>query len=70
MDAAAIFALLEKGLTLIPILLQAGSSIEPYIERLIGIAQGGATGTVTQDELDSLEADLDRALADFNQPMA
>lgn len=69
MNAAAIFAILDKGLTLIPLLLQAGSEVVPLVERMSQIAKGGATGTVTQAELDALEADLDAALADFNQPM-
>jgi hypothetical protein len=70
MNAAAIFAILEKGLTIIPLLISAGTEVIPLIQRLAGIAQGGATGTVTQAELTALEADLDAALADFNTPMA
>lgn len=70
MGAAAVFAIIEKGLTIIPILLQAGSEIGPLVQRLIDMAKGGANGSVTQADLDALEADLDQALADFNTPMA
>lgn len=69
MNAAAIFGLLEKGLTLIPILIQAGQEVVPLVQRLTDLAKGGAAGTVTDAELTALEADLDQALADFNTPM-
>lgn len=70
MDTAAIFAIIEKGLTLVPLLISAGAEIGPLVQRLIQTAQGGAAGTITQDELNALEADLDAQLADFNTPMA
>ncbi len=69
MDPVLIFSLIEKGLTLVPILIQAGQEVIPLINRITQIAKGGAAGTVTQAELDALEADLDGALATFNTPM-
>jgi hypothetical protein len=69
MDAAAIFSLIEKGLTLVPILITAGHEVIPLVQRIAQIAKGGAEGTVTQAELDALEADLDAALDTFNTPM-
>jgi len=69
MDPALIFSLIEKGLTLVPILIQAGQEVIPLINRITQIAKGGAAGTVTQAELDALEVDLDGALATFNTPM-
>lgn len=69
MDPVLIFSLIEKGLTLVPILIQAGSEVIPLINHIAQIAKGGAEGTVTQAELEALEADLDGALDEFNKPM-
>jgi hypothetical protein len=70
MDAAAIFAVIEKGLTLLPLLLSAGVSIEQTIANLVSLSQAGQTGTVTDDQLNTIEAQIDAQLADFNTPMA
>jgi len=69
MDAAAIFALIEKGLTLLPILIQAGVAIEPKIEQLVALAKGGQAGTLTDEEVAKIRADLDADLDQFNQSM-
>lgn len=70
MDPVLIFSIIEKGLTLIPVLIQAGQEVIPLVQRLAQVAKGGADGTVTQAELDALEKDLDQSLDDFNTPMA
>lgn len=71
MNAAAVFAILEKGLSLIPVLLEAGAEIIPLVQRMQQVAADAKAGKqVDPATLDSLEADLDSALADFNQPMA
>lgn len=69
MNAALIFQIIEKGLTVIPLLISAGTTVIPLINRLAAIAKGGAEGTVTKEELEALEADLDAALAEFNAPL-
>jgi hypothetical protein len=69
MDTAAIFALIEKGLTLLPLLLQAGVTIEPKIEQLVALAKGGAAGTLTDDDIAKIRSELDSDLADFNEPL-
>lgn len=69
MNPTAIFAILEKGLTLIPALISAGAVVMPLVQRLIAVAKGGADGTVTQTELEALEADLDAALGEFNSDL-
>jgi hypothetical protein len=66
MSAAEILALVEKGLTLLPLLIQAGEEITPLVERLIKVAKGGVEGTVTDEELRNLEADIDTDLDSFN----
>lgn len=69
MNAAAIFGIIEKGLTVIPLLISAGATVVPLVNRLIAVSKGGAEGTVTKTELEALEADLDAALAEFNSPL-
>ena len=69
MNTAAIFNIIEKGLTVIPLLIQAGATVVPLVNRLVAVAKGGADGTVTDAELTALEADLDAALGEFNAPM-
>lgn len=69
MNAALIFQIIEKGLTVIPLLISAGTTVIPLIERLKAVAKGGADGTITDAELTALEADLDAALDEFNSPL-
>jgi hypothetical protein len=70
MDAAAIFALIDKGLAVLPILINAGENVIDLINRLRAVAAAQAAGEqVSDDDLNSLEADLDAAIAKFNIPM-
>jgi hypothetical protein len=69
MNAALVFQIIEKGLTVIPLLISAGATVMPLINRLIAVTKGGADGTVTKTELEALEADLDAALNEFNSPL-
>lgn len=69
MDAAAVFALLEKGLAILPILIQAGQEVGTIIQNLKNLAANAQSGTVTDDQLTALETDLDAAIAKFNTPM-
>lgn len=70
MNASAIFGLLEKGLTALPILVEAGMSIYNLATRLANVAEAAKTGkTIDQSEVESLEAELDAALAEFNSDL-
>lgn len=69
MNAAAVFTLIEQGLTLLPILIQAGIDITQRVEQLTALAKGGAAGTITDADLAKIRADFDSDLADFNKPM-
>jgi hypothetical protein len=69
-DAAAIFALISKGLALVPILIQAGAEIETIITNLKNLSDSAQAGTVTDEQMNALEAELDAAIAEFNTPMA
>lgn len=66
MQADAIFALIAKGLTLLPLLIDGGKSIVSTIENLKKLANAGATGEVPDVDLVALEADFDAKLAEFN----
>lgn len=70
MDAVAIFSLIEKGLTLLPILIDAGVSITTRIEQLMALAKAGTDGTTIPDaDLAKIRADFDADLAEFNAPL-
>lgn len=69
MDAASIFALISKGLALLPILIQAGTEVGTIIQNLKNLSDSAQAGTVTDDQLAALETELDAAIAQFNTPM-
>lgn len=69
MDIAAILALIAKGVSLIPIIIQAGQDIGPAIGVLTKIITGAQAGTVTDAELTAAEATLDQMIEDFNLPI-
>jgi hypothetical protein len=68
MDYLKILTIMQKGLELIPALVSAGATVVPLIKRMAEVAKGGVEGTVTLEELEALEADLDAALDEFNAP--
>lgn len=70
MNATAIFALLEKGLTALPLLIDAGMNIYNLVDRLRTVAAAAKNGQMVSDaDLAELEADLDSALAEFNSDL-
>lgn len=70
MDATVIFGLIQKGITLIPILLQAGVDIGTTISNLNKLAEAGKNGTTISDaDLATIEAQFDADLDAFNKPM-
>lgn len=69
MNAAQIFQLIEQGLALLPILIDAGVNIEKHIEQLIALSKAGAAGGMTAEQLASIRSGFDAALDDFNKPM-
>jgi hypothetical protein len=71
MDPTVIFMLIDKGLTLLPLLVQGGVDIANTIDNLKKLSQAGATGTPISDtDLASIEEQFDADLDDFNKPMA
>jgi thiazole synthase ThiGH ThiG subunit len=69
MDPVLIFELIQKGLTTIPLLIDAGINISQRIKQLSALAKGGADGTLTDAALAKIRSDFDQDLADFNAPM-
>lgn len=69
LDYLKILGIIQKGLETIPLLIKAGGTVMPLINRLVAVTKGGADGTITDAELRDLEADLDAALDEFNSPM-
>lgn len=67
MEAAAIFAIIAKGLSVIGTLISVGQEAAPAIEALVNLVKGAQAGTVTDDQLAQTEALLDQMIADFNQ---
>jgi hypothetical protein len=68
-DYMKILEIVQKGLQTIPLLIQAGGTVLPLIQRLTAVTKGGQDGTVTEKELTDLEVDLDAALDEFNSPL-
>jgi hypothetical protein len=65
----AIFDLIEKGLTLLPLLVDAGVNITARVQQLIALnkaASGGAAISAT--ELAKIRSEFDTDLDDFNSP--
>lgn len=69
MDPVLIFELIEKGLTLLPTLVEAGIDINNRVQQLIALSRGGAAGTLSEAEIAKIRADFDADLAEFNAPI-
>lgn len=64
------WAIVEKGLTLLPSLISAGVSVVGTINKMKAVAEQAKTGAVVpRTQLEELEADLDGLLAEFNAPL-
>lgn len=70
MDVITILGILEKGLKLIPALIDTGSSVIGIVNQMASVAEKAKNGEeVPQAELDALEADLDAKFAEFNSDL-
>lgn len=69
MDASAIFATIQKGLSIITALSAAEQKIEPAVKVIYDLATNAQTGDVTDDQLEQSEAALDAMIDDFNSPI-
>lgn len=67
MDVEAILGVVTKGLNVAGNLLEAGLNAQPTVAKLIEVTTKGTS--VTQEELDALEAQLDKQLAELEAPL-
>lgn len=70
MDASAIFATIQKGLSIVTALIAAEKKVEPAIKVIYDLATNAQTGDVTDKQLAESEATLDAMIDDFNEPLA
>ncbi len=69
-DYSKVFEILEKGLRVIPILIDTGSDVIGLVNRMTKVAADAKDGKkVDPQEIGELEAELDTALAEFNAPL-
>lgn len=66
MDIAAIFSLIQKGITVVTNLLEAGKSAAPALQALENLIKGAQNGKVTDQQLADTEALLDGMITEFN----
>lgn len=69
MNYVAILALIEKGLTVVEAIYQAGKDAAPAIIAIKDLVTGAQQGTLTDEQIASTEALLDGLIADFNVPI-
>jgi hypothetical protein len=69
MNTAVIFDLIAKGVSLLPILVEAGIDIKARVDQLTTLAKGGAAGTITDEDLAKIRSDFDSDLDSFNAPI-
>lgn len=69
MDILSILALVEKGLSVISMVIDAGKDAAPTIQVVKDLVTGAQAGTVTQASLDEVEAHLDAQITEFNEPI-
>ena len=68
MDVMTIMGLVAKGLSLLPTIIQAGGDAIQTIKVLEDLSSSTADGTVTQTQVDDVEAHLDALMEQFNAP--
>lgn len=68
-DVSAIFATVQKGLSIISALTAAEKKIEPAVKVIFDLVTNAQTGDVTDDQLAQAEATLDALIEDFNSPI-
>jgi hypothetical protein len=69
MDLVAVMELIVKAANVVSTLIDVGKNAAPAIKVITDLATGAASGDVTDEQLASTEATLDRMIADFNEPM-
>lgn len=69
MNTEAILKLVAAALAALPALIEAGVNVYDRIKQIQKLAADTAAGTVKQEQIDSIRAQLDRDLDEFNAPL-
>ena len=69
MNAGQILQLVAQGLALLPTLISTGVDVVERIEKIKDLADAGAKGTATEEQIKAVRDQLDADLADFNSPI-
>jgi len=68
-NAQEILALLAKGLSALPSLIEGGTNVIDRINQMKKLAEDAKAGTVTKAQIDAIRAQTDRDLDEFNAPL-
>ena len=69
MNASQILQLVAQGLALLPTLIATGVNVVQRIEQIKELADAGASGTATDEQIATVRSQLDADLAEFNKPI-
>lgn len=67
--AQEVLALLAKGLSALPSLIEGGTNVIDRINQMQKLAADTKAGTVTKAQIDAIRAQTDRDLDEFNSPL-
>lgn len=68
-DFTKVFSAVSKGLGVIGTLVEQGKSAVPAITAIKNLVESAKGGKVTDAQIASTEAELDKLIDDFNEPM-
>lgn len=69
MNSAAILALVAQAIGLLPTLISTGVDVYARIQQIKALAEAGATGAATDEQIQAVRDQLDADLAEFNEPI-
>jgi hypothetical protein len=69
MDIMLVLDLVLKGLSVISTLVTVGENAAPAIKAVVSLVNGAKAGTLTYEQINQTEADLDAMIAEFNKPL-
>jgi hypothetical protein len=64
-----VFETLAKGLKYLPAAISAGKNVKSTVIALRDLAVAAKDGTVTQEQIDSVDQRLDNLIERFNRPI-
>lgn len=69
MTPVQILALVAQAIAVLPSLVEAGINIYDRIKKIRALAEAGANGTATPEQIKEVRDQLDADLAEFNSPL-